>query len=57
MEEINGEDPGGLRVQELPPGRAIPARCGIDTRSMQDLIDVDGATVTPSLASSPCIRR
>jgi hypothetical protein len=33
MEEIDREDPGGLRVQELPPGRACSARRGIDARS------------------------
>jgi hypothetical protein len=38
MDEINGEDPGGLRVEELPPGRADPPRRGIDSRGPQDLI-------------------
>jgi hypothetical protein len=53
VKEVDGEDPGGLSVQKLPPGRTVPARCGIDARGTQDLIDVDAATVTPSLASSP----
>jgi hypothetical protein len=37
VQEVDREDPGGLGVQELPPGRAGPARCRIDTRGMQDL--------------------
>ena len=39
MQEIDGEDPGGLRVQELPPGRACSARRGIDASSTQNLVD------------------
>jgi len=39
VEEINGQDPGGLGVQELPPGRARAARRRIDVRSPQDFID------------------
>jgi hypothetical protein len=39
MEEIDGEDSGGLRVQELPPSRACSARRGIDARGTQDLVD------------------
>jgi hypothetical protein len=42
VKEINREDPGGLCVQELPPGRTCPARRGIDARSAQDLIDGRG---------------
>jgi hypothetical protein len=38
VEEINGQDPGGLGVQELPPGRARAARRRIDARSPQDFI-------------------
>jgi hypothetical protein len=30
MEEIDGKDPGGLGVQELPPRLISPARRGID---------------------------
>jgi hypothetical protein len=26
VQEVDGEDPGGLGMQELPPGRAWPAR-------------------------------
>jgi hypothetical protein len=37
--EVHGEDPGGLGVQELPPGRARAARRRADARSAQDLID------------------
>jgi len=39
VEEVHSEDPGGLGVQELPPGRARAARCRIDARSAQDLPD------------------
>ena len=37
VQEINREDPGSLRCQELPPRRAGPARRRIDARSTQDL--------------------
>ncbi len=37
VQEVNGEDPGGLGMQELPPGRARPAGRRIDARSTQDL--------------------
>src|SRR5450631_2622890 len=37
VKKVDGEDPGRLRVQELPPRRAVSARCGIDTRRAQDL--------------------
>jgi hypothetical protein len=39
MQEVDREDPGGLSVQELPPGRARAARRRADARSPQDLID------------------
>ena len=39
VEEVHSEDPGGLGVQELPPGRARAARRWIDARGMQDLPD------------------
>jgi hypothetical protein len=39
VEEVDGEDPGGLGVQELPPGRARAARRRIDARGAQDLPD------------------
>jgi len=32
VQEVDREDPGGLGVQELPPGRARPARRRIDAR-------------------------
>ena len=38
VQEIDSQDPGGLRAQELPPGRAVPARRRVDARSAQDLI-------------------
>jgi hypothetical protein len=40
VQEIGGQDPGGLRVQELlPPGRAAPARRCAGARGVQDLVD------------------
>jgi hypothetical protein len=39
VQEIGRQDPGGLRVQELLPCLAVPARRGIDTRGAQDLVD------------------
>jgi hypothetical protein len=39
VQKIDSQYPGGLRVQELPPGRAVPARCGVDARGAQDLVD------------------
>jgi hypothetical protein len=35
--KAGGEDPGGLGVQELPPGRAAAAWRRIDARGSQDL--------------------
>ena len=57
VQEGDREDPGGLGCQELPPRRACAPRRRIDARGMQDLPTVDGATVMPSFASSPWIRR
>ena len=37
VQEIDGDDPGSLGVQELPPARARAPRCRIDARGMQDL--------------------
>jgi hypothetical protein len=39
MQEVGGEDPGGLSAQELPPCWAVPARRWVDARGAQDLID------------------
>jgi hypothetical protein len=39
MQEVGRQDPGRLRVQELPPGRAVPAWCRVDADGAQDLID------------------
>jgi hypothetical protein len=39
VKKVGGEDPGGLSVQELPPGRAVPARRRVDARGVQDLVD------------------
>ncbi len=37
MQEVHREDPGGLRVEKLPPRRARAARRRIDARGTQDL--------------------
>ena len=39
VEEVHGEDPGGLGMYELPPGRARTARGRIDARAAEDLPD------------------
>src|ERR1035438_8778709 len=39
VQEVDGQDPGGLGAQELPPRRARAARRRIDARGPQDLID------------------
>jgi hypothetical protein len=39
VQEVDRQDPGSLGVQELPPGRAAAAWCGIDARGPQDLIE------------------
>ena len=39
VQEIGGQDPGGLSVEELPPGRAVPSRRRVDARGAQDLVD------------------
>jgi hypothetical protein len=38
VQETDREDPGGLGVQELPPGGARAARRRIDARGVQDLV-------------------
>jgi hypothetical protein len=37
VQEVGREDPGGLGVQELPPGRACASRHRVDARSVEDL--------------------
>jgi hypothetical protein len=39
MQEVDGEDPGCLGMQELPPDRARAARRRIDASGVQDLLD------------------
>src|ERR1019366_5540614 len=39
MQEVRGEDPGGLRAQEPPRGPAVPARRRVNARGAQDFID------------------
>jgi hypothetical protein len=39
VQEVGGEDLGGLRVQELLPGRVLPAPRRVDACGTQDLID------------------
>src|SRR5713226_8692519 len=37
MQEVHSDDPGGLRVEKLPPRRTRAARGWIDARDMQEL--------------------
>jgi len=39
VQEVDRDEPGGLGVQELPPGRTRAARRRIDARGPQDLPD------------------
>jgi len=62
IEQVNGEevqrqDPLRLGPQELRPARAIPAGAGSIPASLRICQTVDGATMMPSAASSPWIRR
>jgi hypothetical protein len=57
VQEVDCEDPDGLGVQELPPGRARAARRRADARSSQDLIDGGQRDRDAGLVSSPWIRR
>ena len=52
------EDPGGLGVQELPPGRARTARRRIDVCGVQDLPDGgrrDSYAEFPQFAMDPAV--
>jgi hypothetical protein len=56
VEEVDGEDPGGLGVQELPPGGAVAAWREIDARGSRDLVDGrrrDGHVELGQLAVDP----
>jgi hypothetical protein len=58
VQEVNGQDPGGLGAQELAPRRARAARRRIDARSPQDLIDGrrgDGRAELGQLAVDPAV--
>jgi hypothetical protein len=58
VQEVDGQDSGGLGVQELPPRRARAARRRIDARSTQDFIDGrrrDGGSELGQLAVDPAI--
>jgi hypothetical protein len=58
VQEVDGEDPGGLSCQELPPGRAPAARRRIDARVMQDLPHRgrrNGETEFHQLAVNPAV--
>jgi hypothetical protein len=39
VQEVDGEYPCGLGVQELAPGRARASRCRVDACGPQDFID------------------
>jgi hypothetical protein len=58
VEEVDGQDPGGLDAQELPPGRACAAGSRIDARIAQDLPDGgwrDGHAEFGYLAVDPAV--
>jgi hypothetical protein len=53
VKKVDGKNPGGLRVQELPPSQTAPSRRGVDARRAQDLVDGrwrDGHTQLGQLA-------
>jgi predicted methyltransferase MtxX (methanogen marker protein 4) len=52
VEEVDGEDPGGLGVQKLPPGRTRAARPGSMPAVRRISQTVDCTTVTPSFVIS-----
>ena len=56
-EEVQRQDPLRLESQELRPARAVPARSRVDPGVLEVCHTVDGATMMPSPASSPWIRR
>jgi hypothetical protein len=58
-EEVQCQDPLRLRLrsQELGLARSLPAGRGIDAAFLRICQTVDGATVMPSPASSPWMRR
>jgi len=51
VQEVDGEDPGGLDVQELPPRRVRAARRRIDARRTQDLPHSERIHRNPSWAA------
>jgi hypothetical protein len=58
VKKVDGEDSGGLGVQELPPGRAVPSRRGVDACGAQDLVDGrgrDGQTQLGQLAVNTAV--
>jgi len=52
VDEIDRENAAGLRGQEMLPGRAAAAGCGIDPGGMQDLPHRGGVIGWPSLTRS-----
>jgi hypothetical protein len=39
VKKVHRQDPDGLRAQELPAGRAVPARRRVNARGAEDLLD------------------
>ena len=56
-EEVQRQDPLRLGPQELGPARSLPAGAGSMPAFLRICQTVDGATVMPSPASSPWMRR
>src|SRR5579872_2588744 len=56
-EEVQRQDPLGLRAEELRPAGAVPARCRADARVLEDLPDRGWRHRDASPAGSPWIRR
>ena len=57
VNEVDGEDAAGLCGQELFPGGARVAGCGVDPAACRICQTVEAAIGWPSLMSSPCTRR
>jgi hypothetical protein len=56
-EEVQRQDPLRLRSQELGPPWTVATRCRVDPAFLRISQTVESATVMPSPASSPWIRR
>jgi hypothetical protein len=57
VEEVGGQDPRCLCLEELSPGRVAAARRRIDSGFLQDRQTVAGEMLRPNLAMSAAMRR